>query len=76
MPNTRPAACVVVEDAPSGIRSAKAAGRQTIAVATTYRQQDLTEADAVAASLANIHVTQTGASGAGDRPRFEARVGD
>jgi beta-phosphoglucomutase-like phosphatase (HAD superfamily) len=38
----RPEACVVVEDAPSGIRSAKAAGMRVIAVATTYRREDLT----------------------------------
>ena len=74
--SARPAACMVVEDALSGVRSAKAAGMRVIAVATTYRQGYFTEADAVAASLAKIRVTYRSASGAEDRPRFEVRVED
>ncbi len=70
-----PEACVVVEDAPSGIRSAKAAGMRVIAVATTYRREDLTEADAVADSLAGIRVTPRSKPGAANRPRFEVRLG-
>src|SRR5215207_3538889 len=53
----RPEACLVVEDAPSGIRSAKAAGMRVIAVATTHHPEDLTGADAVAGSLTRIRVT-------------------
>jgi len=71
-----PAACVVVEDAPSGIRAAKAAGMRVIAVATTYQEEDLTEADAVAASLAKIRVMHRPESSVDDQPRFEVRVDD
>lgn len=70
----RPAACVVIEDAPSGIGSARAAGMRVIAVTTTHHRKDLTEADAVAASLAKIRVTPRSKPGAGDQPRFEVRV--
>ena len=72
----RPGACVVVEDAPSGIRSAKAAGMRVVAVATTHRPEDLAEADAVAASLARIRVTPRSKPGAANRPRFEVRAQD
>jgi mannitol-1-/sugar-/sorbitol-6-phosphatase len=49
-----PGACVAIEDAPSGIRSAKAAGMSVVAVATTHEPSELSEADAVANSLAKI----------------------
>ena len=65
-----PEACVVVEDAPSGVSSAKSAGMRVIAVATTYREDDLHEADAVVASLTDIQATLLDGSG----PRFELRV--
>ena len=65
-----PEACVVVEDAPSGVSSAKSAGMRVIAVATTYREDDLHEADAVVASLTGIQATLQSGSG----PRFELRV--
>jgi mannitol-1-/sugar-/sorbitol-6-phosphatase len=68
----RPEACVVVEDAPSGVSSARSAGMRVVAVATTYREDDLGEADAVAASLAGIRVAPR--SGAEGGPRFELRV--
>ena len=63
-----PEECVVIEDAPSGVSSARAAGMRVVAVATTYDHGDLLEADAVAASLAGIRVTLR------SRPRFELRV--
>jgi sugar-phosphatase len=65
-----PEACVVVEDAPSGVSSAKSAGMRVIAVATTYREDDLYEADAVVASLTDFQATLLDGSG----PRFELRV--
>lgn len=43
----KPENCVVVEDAPSGIKAAKAAGMRCIAVAHTHRANDLSEADIV-----------------------------
>lgn len=42
----RPADCVVVEDAPSGVRSAKAAGSRVIALRTTTSDEELLEAGA------------------------------
>jgi sugar-phosphatase len=65
-----PEACVVVEDAPSGVSSARSAGMRVIAVATTYREDDLHEADAVVASLTDFQATLLDGSG----PRFELRV--
>jgi sugar-phosphatase len=65
-----PETCVVVEDAPSGVSSARSAGMRVIAVATTYREDDLHEADAVVASLTGIHPTLLDGSG----PRFELKV--
>jgi sugar-phosphatase len=49
-----PQACVVVEDAPAGVQAAKAAGMRVIAVATTYRPEDLSGADVVTDSVASI----------------------
>ena len=70
----RPEACVVVEDAPSGVSSAKSAGIRVVAVATTYRESDLQEADALAASLTHIQAVTRLESSAGGGPRFELRV--
>jgi sugar-phosphatase len=49
-----PETCVVVEDAPSGVRSAQAAGMKAIAVPTTYAVQDLHGADVIAPSLSSL----------------------
>jgi len=49
-----PAECVVVEDAPSGVRLAQAAGMKTIAVPTTYAARDLHGADVIAPDLASL----------------------
>lgn len=46
--------CVVVEDAPSGIKAARSAGMTVVAVATTHEPGDLSEADAVFGSLSEI----------------------
>ena len=58
------ARCLVVEDAPSGLASARAAGCATLAVATTHSVADLRAAgpDAVVASLAAVALV-TGAEG-------------
>jgi mannitol-1-/sugar-/sorbitol-6-phosphatase len=69
-----PETCVVVEDAPSGVSAARAAGMQVIAVATTYRADDLSEADAVAAALSEIRVSHPPERGPDGRPRLELRV--
>jgi mannitol-1-/sugar-/sorbitol-6-phosphatase len=63
---TGPEACVVVEDAPAGVQSAKAAGMKVVAVATTHREEELHEADAVVGALSDIRVhTQSGGEGNG-----------
>jgi beta-phosphoglucomutase-like phosphatase (HAD superfamily) len=43
-----PAACTVVEDAPSGIRAAVAAGMQVVGVSTNHPEAELRAAGAVA----------------------------
>lgn len=72
--NARPEACVVVEDAPSGIRAARAAGMRVVALATTYPAEDLHEADALAPALAKIGVVRNPGSGRDGGPRFELSV--
>ena len=51
-----PQDCLVFEDAPAGIRAAKAAGMSVIAFPTTYPADALSEADWVAQSLGAVHV--------------------
>jgi len=46
--------CLVFEDAPSGIRSAQAAGATAIAVATTYTPEEIAFANIVIASLSAV----------------------
>ena len=65
-----PGACVVIEDAPLGIEAARAAGMTVVAVATTHDREDLSGADAVVGSLAEI---QAGPGADGAR-RLELRV--
>jgi mannitol-1-/sugar-/sorbitol-6-phosphatase len=60
-----PAQCLVVEDAPAGIRAAHAAGMQVIALLTTLPARELHEADVIVSSLPNIKVTLDGASSTG-----------
>ena len=52
-----PGQCLVFEDAPSGIRSAKAAGMIAIGVPTTYQAEELTEANTIVPSLQAVVVT-------------------
>lgn len=48
--------CVVVEDAPAGIRAARAAGMKAIGLTSTYAAEKLSEADAVIGSLSQMEV--------------------
>jgi sugar-phosphatase len=60
-----PAECVVVEDAPAGIRAACAAGMKVISLATTYPERDLQEANVIASALTKISVSLDGAGPGG-----------
>src|ERR1700722_10874112 len=56
----KPADCLVIEDAPAGIRAARAAGMKVIGLASTYAVSKLGEADAVVAGLGQIQVGADG----------------
>ena len=49
-----PAKTVVIEDSPAGIESAKAIGIQVLAVSTSYPVSELSDADRIVTSLADI----------------------
>jgi sugar-phosphatase len=53
----RPAECVVVEDAPSGVGAGKAAGCRVLGVLGTHTAEELSEADWVVPSLEELTVT-------------------
>lgn len=53
-----PKECLVIEDAPAGIRAGRAAGMKVIAITSTYPASELTEADAVVTALRQIQVSQ------------------
>ncbi len=55
-----PAECLVIEDAPAGIRSAHAGGMKVIALASTYPASALGEADAVVEKLQQIRIAVDG----------------
>ena len=56
----KPSDCVAIEDAPNGIRSARAAGMQVIAVTNTYKREILTEADLIVDDIQKLAVSTTG----------------
>ena len=49
-----PRDCVVIEDVPAGVQSAKAAGMAAIALSTTYSAGELSAADAILGSCLDI----------------------
>jgi HAD superfamily hydrolase (TIGR01509 family) len=51
-----PDRCVVIEDAPHGLRAAKAGGMRAIGVTTTHEASELLDADVVVGSLADAAV--------------------
>jgi mannitol-1-/sugar-/sorbitol-6-phosphatase len=55
----RPDQCVVLEDAPSGIAAARAAGMQVVAVTTTHPAAEL-DADLVAGTPADLQIDSAG----------------
>ncbi|SNT44506.1 sugar-phosphatase [Granulicella rosea] len=52
----RPEECLVLEDAPAGIRAANAAGCKVLAVATSHPVEELQQADWIVARLDEIEV--------------------
>jgi len=52
-----PSACVVVEDSPPGIESARAAGMRVIALTTTHKPEDLSRSDVVVDRLDSLRVS-------------------
>jgi sugar-phosphatase len=56
----KPEECLVIEDAPAGIRSARGGGMKVIGLASTYPAAKLGEADAVALKLTRIQVSLNG----------------
>lgn len=57
----RPKDCLVIEDAPAGIQSARAGGMKVIGITSTYPESQLGTADAVVKKLAQIQVGPDGA---------------
>jgi sugar-phosphatase len=53
----QPQECLVIEDAPAGIRAGKAAGCSVLAVASSHSPEELQEADWIIASIDQISVT-------------------
>jgi sugar-phosphatase len=57
-----PQRCLVIEDAPAGIRAAHAAGMKVIGFASTYKPEQLAEADTVIRNFAQLSVVHEGNS--------------
>jgi sugar-phosphatase len=51
-----PDKCVVIEDAPAGVKAARSAGMQAIAIATTHAHHTLAKANAIAEHLSDIQI--------------------
>ena len=56
-----PADCLVIEDAPAGIESARAGGMKVVGITSTYTADALTRADAVISGLGQIKASSNGA---------------
>jgi sugar-phosphatase len=55
-----PAECLVIEDAPAGIESARAGGMSVLGITSTYAVSALQHADQVIGKLAQVRVTLNG----------------
>ncbi len=55
------AECLVIEDAPAGIQSARAGGMTVVGITSTYGADALEHADAVIERLGHIQITSNGA---------------
>jgi sugar-phosphatase len=56
----KPEDCIVLEDAPAGIKAGKAAGMRVIAIASSHSEDELSQADVVIQRLADIKVDMIG----------------
>jgi len=56
-----PSECLVIEDAPAGIQSARAGGMKVIGITSTYKADSLGQADAIIGRLEQIQVASNGA---------------
>jgi sugar-phosphatase len=56
-----PKQCLVIEDAPAGIRSAHASGMKAIGLTSSHPASALSEADAVVQKLGQIQIALVGA---------------
>jgi mannitol-1-/sugar-/sorbitol-6-phosphatase len=54
-----PEACVVLEDAPSGLKAAKAAGCRSFGIPTTYPREELIDATVILDSLRQLKAERT-----------------
>ena len=61
-----PSECLVIEDTPTGLAAARAAGMGAIGLAFQYRREDLFDADVVVVRLTDLHVEAR--VSAGERP--------
>ena len=50
----KPSECLVIEDAPAGIRAGKAAGCKVLAILSSHSADDLTDADWIVPSLEHV----------------------
>src|ERR1700733_4788005 len=57
-----PADCLVIEDAPAGIRSARVGGFKVVGITSTYPASKLGEADVVVTGLSQVQVSRNGSS--------------
>jgi mannitol-1-/sugar-/sorbitol-6-phosphatase len=57
----KPADCLVIEDAPAGIESARAGGMKVLGITSTYPAGKLAYADVVIGKLAQVRVSANGA---------------
>jgi mannitol-1-/sugar-/sorbitol-6-phosphatase len=55
-----PKQCLVIEDAPAGIRAAHAGGMKVIGFASTYKPEQLAQADAVIKTFEELSVAEDG----------------
>lgn len=56
-----PGDCLVIEDAPAGIQSARSGGMKVVGITSTYAKKFLDHSDAVIGKLAALHIGLNGA---------------